>query len=88
MFHWALIFAFIALACIYHGIKYEDCITKGFRLTFLFINLYTRFFEHFWDMTHKAIFSAILGASFWYLGSKAEKIWNIELNKRENDTPK
>ena len=41
------------------------------------LNLYTRFFELFWDNLHKAVFFALLAASFWYIGSKAETIWNL-----------
>jgi hypothetical protein len=52
--------------------------TRGFGITFIFINLYTRFFEYFWEGTHKAIFFAILAISFWYLGSRAEKIWHLD----------
>ena len=44
--------------------------SRGFGLTFLFINLYTRFFEHFWDHMHKAIFFALLAVSFWCLGTQ------------------
>lgn len=77
LFHWSFLFGFIALLSIFHGLKFENGITKGFGLTFLFINLYTRFFEYFWDATHKAIFFSILAISFWLIGSKAEKIWNI-----------
>lgn len=77
LFHWSILFAAASIASIYHGVKYDDGMTRGFGITFIFINLYTRFFEYFWDDTHKAIFFAILGISFWYLGSKAEKIWHI-----------
>lgn len=83
LFHWSLLFGLAAIASIYHGIKEDDGMTRGFGITFLFINLYTRFFEYFWDNTHKAIFFAILAGSFWYLGSRAEKIWNLgELTKQ------
>ena len=75
LFHWSLLFGVAAGISIFHGIKEDDSMTRGFGLTFLFINLYTRFFEYFWENTHKAIFFAILAASFWFLGSKAEKIW-------------
>ncbi len=78
LFHWSLLFAAAAIASIYHGIRYDDAMTRGFGITFIFINLYTRFFEYFWDSIHKAIFFAILAISFWYLGSRAEKIWNLE----------
>lgn len=77
LFYWSLLFGLAAVASIYHGIKEDDGMTRGFGITFLFINLYTRFFEYFWDNTHKAIFFAILAVSFWYLGSRAEKIWNL-----------
>lgn len=77
LFHWSILFGLVACGAIYHGLKYDNGITKGFGLTFLFINLYTRFFELFWDSIHKAIFFALLGLSFWYLGTRAEKIWNL-----------
>lgn len=77
LLHWSVLFAVAALAAIFHGLKYDDGMTRGFGLTFLFINLYTRFFEYFWDSTHKAIFFAVLAASFWYLGTRAEKIWSL-----------
>jgi hypothetical protein len=56
--------------------------TRGFGLTFLFINLYTRYFEYFWNTLHKAIFFALLAISFWFIGSRAEKIWNISMPRR------
>ena len=78
LLHWSVLFGLAAVASIYHGLRYDDGITRGFGLTFLFINLYTRFFEYFWDDTHKALFFGILAVSFWYLGSRAEKIWQLE----------
>lgn len=86
LFHWSLVFAIAAIASIYHGIKEDDGMTRGFGITFLFINLYTRFFEYFWNSTHKAIFFAILALSFWFLGSRAEKIWNFGGVSRKNGT--
>src|SRR5262249_46567499 len=77
LFHWSILFGLVACGAIYHGLKYDNGLTKGFGLTFLFINLYTRFFELFWNSLHKAVFFALLGLSFWYLGTKAEKIWNL-----------
>ena len=85
LFHWSILFAAVAAWAVYHGLRHDNDITKGFGLTFLGINLYTRFFELFWDNLHKAVFFALLGASFWYIGSKAETIWN--LGKREENTP-
>lgn len=81
LFHWSIIFGTVAGWAIYYGLRHDNDITKGFGVTFLGINLYTRFFELFWNNLHKAIFFALLGLSFWYIGSKAETIWN--LGKRE-----
>jgi len=77
LFHWSLLFALVSCGAIYHGLRSDNSTTKGFGITFLFINLYTRYFEFFWDFTHKAIFFAILGLSFWFFGRKVEKIWNF-----------
>ena len=74
---WSLAFALAALVALLHGIRYDNSITRGFGLTFLFINLYTRYFEYFWNVTHKALFFALLAISFWYLGNHAEKLWNM-----------
>ncbi len=86
LFHWSILFAAVAGWAIYHGLRHDNDITKGFGITFLGINLYTRFFELFWNNLHKAIFFALLAASFWYIGSKAETIWN--LGKAERLSPK
>jgi len=77
LFHWALLFGGVAVAAIWYGLRRDDGVLRGFGLTFLFINLYTRFFEYFWDSIHKAVFFALLAASFWYLGTRAEKIWRF-----------
>ncbi len=81
LFHWSLLFGAVAGWAIWYGLRHDNDITKGFGITFLGINLYTRFFELFWDNLHKALFFALLAASFWYIGSKAETVWN--LGKRE-----
>lgn len=75
--HWAVLFGATAVAAIWYGIRYDDGMFRGFGLTFLFINLYTRFFEYFWNSIHKAVFFTILALSFWYIGRKAESIWHI-----------
>jgi hypothetical protein len=84
LFGWGLIFGLFAIAAIVFGLKYDDYTSRSFGITFLFINLYTKFFEYFWDITHKAIFFMILAGTFWLIGKNAEKIWNLEfLNKKE-----
>jgi hypothetical protein len=56
LLHWSLLFGAVAIAAIWYGLKRDDGVLRGFGLTFLFINLYTRFFEYFWDSIHKAVF--------------------------------
>lgn len=77
LFHWSILFGAASIVAIWYGLKRDDGVLRGFGLTFLFINLYTRFFEYFWSSIHKAAFFAVLAASFWYLGSRAEAIWHI-----------
>ena len=79
LFHWSILFGVASVISIFHGVKYDDAMTRGFGLTFIFINLYTRFFEYFWEGTHKAVFFALLALSFWYFGSRAEKIWHLSV---------
>jgi hypothetical protein len=83
LFHWSLLFGVAAIACIVYGLKFDDAAARGFGITFLFINLYTRFFEYFWNSMHKTIFFAILAISFWIVGSKAEKIWSLSILKKK-----
>lgn len=79
LFHWSLLFGLVAVGAIYHGLKYDNTTTRGFGIVFLFINIYTRFCEFFWDKLHKAIFFALLGISLWILGIYAERIWKFRL---------
>ncbi|SER36998.1 DUF2157 domain-containing protein [Pedobacter rhizosphaerae] len=81
LFYWALISAAVCVASTFIGLKYRDDVAREFGITFLFINLYTRYFEYFWDSWHKALFFSVLAASFWLIGRKAEKIWNVEFLK-------
>ena len=78
LFHWSLLFAAAAGVSLWLGIKRDDAMLRGYGLTFLGINLYTRYFENFWNGMDKGLFFLILGGSLWFLGSKAEKIWNIK----------
>jgi len=72
LFHWSILFAAVAGWAIYHGLRHDNDITKGFGLTFLGINLYTRLFELFRNKLHKAEFLALLVLTVWYIGGKCE----------------
>lgn len=83
LFYWAIISAAFCGISIFAGLKFRDEVAREFGITFLFLNLYTRYFEYFWDSWHKAVFFCILAASFWLIGRKAEKIWNLEFLKKD-----
>jgi hypothetical protein len=87
LLHWSLLFAAVSIAAVWYGLKRDDGALRGFGLTFLFINLYTRFFEYFWDSIHKAAFFAVLAASFWYIGRRAETIWHFGEHKLPDHPP-
>jgi len=82
LFYWAIISAAVCVISIFAGLKYRDDVAREFGITFLFLNLYTRYFEYFWDSWHKALFFCVLAASFWFIGRRAEKIWNVEFLKK------
>ena len=84
LFAWILLFAAVAVWAIWLGMKKDSSVLRGYGLVFLLINIYTRFFELFWDGLHKGIFFGILGMSLWFLASRAEKIWQVlEPNSRQ-----
>lgn len=82
LFYWGIISVLISIAFTIYGLRRKDFIAREFGITFLLINLYSRYFEYLWDLTDKTIFFAILALSFWLIGRKAEKIWNVEFLKK------
>ena len=82
LLHWSLLFGLVAIGAIYYGLKEDDYTSRSFGITFLLINLYTRYFELFWNEVDKTIFFLLLAVSFWLIGSRAEKIWNLEFLKK------
>jgi len=82
IFYYGIISAVVSLAVLFYGLKAKDEIAREFGITFLLINIYTRYFEYLWDRTDKAIFFGVLAISFWLIGRKAEKIWNIQFLKK------
>ena len=88
LLHWGVLFAFIAIIAIVYGLKHDDATSRGFGITFLFLNLYTKYFEFFWNGTHKAIFFILLAVSFWWIGRHAEKLWNLEFLSNQSQMKK
>ncbi|GAB3917810.1 DUF2157 domain-containing protein [Mucilaginibacter boryungensis] len=78
LFYWGIISAVVAGGFMFYGLKSNDIIAREFGITFLIIFLYTKYFEYFWNETNMAVFFSILAASFWLIGRKAEKIWNLK----------
>lgn len=74
---WSVAMLFITIGAIFYGIKNNNALIRAFGIIFLLLCLYSRYFEYFWDTLHKALFFAILALSFWGIGSRAEKIWQL-----------
>jgi hypothetical protein len=83
LFYWAILSGIASCVAIWYGLRYEDAKTKDIGIAFLLLNLYTRYFEYFWDHLHKVIFFSLLALSFWLIGRKAEQIWNLSGQKKE-----
>lgn len=84
LYYWGIISICVAAVFLFYGLKSKDDISREFGITFLIIYIYTKYFEYFWENTNKTVFFAILATSFWLIGRKAEKIWNL---KSKNANP-
>ncbi|XZF15129.1 hypothetical protein ACTHGU_03260 [Chitinophagaceae bacterium MMS25-I14] len=71
---YAFVFGAAAGVSFYLGIRYKDDLARDFGLVFLLVNIYTRYFEYFWNTMHKGIFFLILAASFWLIGRRIEHL--------------
>ena len=76
---WALLSTGWAAAATYWGSQKQQLQLRSFGIAFLFLNIYTRCFEYFWEGTPKAVFFIALAVSFWLIGRRAEKIWHLDL---------
>jgi hypothetical protein len=65
---WILLFTAVALGQIVLGARLKDGMPTGFGIVFLGIDLYTRFFEHFWDSLSAGSFFLIGGLAGIALG--------------------
>ena len=87
LFHWSLLFGLAALAAWLLGLKHDDAMLRGFRPTFLGINLYTRLFEVFWDSIPKAVFFVLLGEPVGTGAMPAERFGSWGAKPRRDDRP-
>ncbi len=74
---WDCVLFAVAAAGMYFGLKRNDFVLGNISLVFFILNLVTRYFEYFWQPLHKSIFFMILAFIFWFIGSRAEKLWNL-----------
>ena len=70
---WVLIFTAAGIAQIVAGARLHDARFTGFGIVFLSIDLYTRFFEYFWDRLSAGAFFLIAGALAMLLGYGFER---------------
>jgi hypothetical protein len=70
---WVLIFTGAAITQIIVGARLHDARFTGFGIVFLAIDLYTRFFEHFWDRLSAGVFFLLAGALAMIFGFACER---------------
>jgi len=70
---WVILFTIGCIAQIVAGARLKDARFTGFGIVFLGINLYTRFYEHFWDDLSKATFFTLAGIAGLVLAFIFEK---------------
>jgi hypothetical protein len=64
---------------LWHGLKYNDSITRGFGLVFTALNIATRYFDFFWLSMYRPLFFVVLAAFLALVGLCAEKMWKARL---------
>ncbi|MCB1822037.1 MAG: hypothetical protein KDI73_10720 [Candidatus Competibacteraceae bacterium] len=79
---WVLIFTGAGIAQIVVGARLHDARFTGFGIVFLAIDLYTRFFEHFWDRLSAGVFFLLAGALAMVFGFACERWGHISLERR------
>lgn len=63
----------------YLGVRFKDNAARDYGVLFLIINLYTRYFEYFWDTMNKGIFFTVLAITFGLLGRWLERKSNAAI---------
>ncbi len=81
---WVLIFTAAGIAQIIAGARLRDARFTGFGIVFLAIDLYTRFFEHFWDRLSAGTFFLIGGVLAMLLGYGFERQAHIHSSERQS----
>ncbi|MFT3902040.1 MAG: DUF2157 domain-containing protein [Niabella sp.] len=74
MWPWMLGYTLLLIALIVYVMQKRDETLRDIAIAFFLLNIYTRYFEFFWDITNKGLFFAILAFSFWLAGRKLEQM--------------
>jgi hypothetical protein len=71
---WILTAAAVALLQIVLGAAEKSAVLVGFGVSALGVNLFTRYFEHFWDRLDKGLFFLVGGALLFAFGAGFERV--------------
>ena len=69
---WIVIWALAAILQIVSGARLHDPLLAGFGVTALAINIYTRYYEQFWDRMHADLFFLLGGYALFAAGLSCE----------------
>lgn len=75
---WSFLLLIIAGLVAWWGHKNGELTLRDTGLTFLVLNIYTRYAEYAWPVLPKALFFALMALSFWLIGRQTEKLWRTE----------
>jgi hypothetical protein len=78
--YWSLGFTLVLAMMIAYSFQTNQNTLRDVSLVFFLLNIYTRYFEYFWDRTNKGIFFALMALSFWLVARKAEQ-WHRKEKK-------
>ncbi len=74
LFMWAIGYTLLLVLTLVFAVRRKDETLRDIAIVFFLLNIYTRYFEYFWDRTNKGLFFALLALSFWLIGKKAEQL--------------
>jgi len=57
----SLLWLGVSVGCFVLGSRFDNRMFRGFGLTFVILNLYTRYYEYFWNSLDKWVFFIVLG---------------------------
>lgn len=78
---WGAVLFIVSGIGMFWGLRRQDWILGNTSLAFFLLNLVTRYVEYCWEPLHKSVFFMLLAAAFWGIGSRAEKLWNLNFLK-------